>query len=135
MKFSVYIRLLIENYFQMCLLSLIVYHKFLSFSNWKLSFNSILCYIILLFCAVWPILTFAFLYRNKYRRKEKSFIEKYGSFFEGIKEWKILSIYLIIPFLLRRSVFALSIMYLDMELQVIIQIMLSLALLCYYISS
>ncbi|CDW71173.1 UNKNOWN [Stylonychia lemnae] len=118
----------------MCLLSLVVFKEFISFTNWKLSFNSILCYMILTFCSIWPFLVIYFLFRNRDERQDKGFTEKYGSFFEGTQYWKTHTLFVVFHFLLRRMIFALSLIYLDMEVQLALQMIISLGLLTYYIS-
>ena len=84
--YSVFLRLVIENYLLLCILTFIVFFKVAYFRNWKEILNTSLAIVILLVILVIPVILFRFIKKNRQKLSNEAFAEKYDSLYENSKE-------------------------------------------------
>ena len=81
--YSGFLRLMIESYFQMSLMTLYILINQMSLGTWRLLINSMLAVVTLAFALMVPLIIFIFLTRNKSILKEKNFKRKFSSLYEN----------------------------------------------------
>ncbi len=107
--YSAFLRLGLQSYFELCIITFLIYYQSFYFDGWKAYLNTIISIPIGAFLIILPFAIFLFFRRNKQRLFEEDFSKRYNTLYENESDSRPRSVYFIFLFLLRRLIYALSI--------------------------
>ena len=126
-KYSLFLRVYIENYFSQTVLSYLVLKNFISFGRWKDYFNSVFCFLSLAIFTLSPFIILVFLHtKRSQRKKNKAFKQKFDSLWENTTSKRPMGLYYIFIYLLKRLIFGVSLILLPILPQLLLQMLFSL---------
>ncbi len=107
--YSAFLRLGLQSFFELCIITFLIYYQAFYFDGWKAYLNSSISIPMGFLLGLLPFGILLFLRRNYYRLFDEDFSQKYSTLYENVVESRPFSVYFIVLFLLRRLIYALSI--------------------------
>ena len=130
---STFLRLLIQNYFLLCLTTFLIYKRKVYFDVWQSVINSLFSFFIGVCILLLPFATFYFIRRNNNILERRFFKYKYSSLIENLNIPRDWAQYYMVIFFAKRLILAFTIQFFGSVAQISINMMLSVLLLCYLI--
>lgn len=109
----------------MSIIVFLVLRDYFVFDSWQPILNNILSILFLLIIVGFPVFCGYWLIKNIYRVENQDFRERYSTLYENIKTYKPRIHFYILTFLLKRLVFAVTMVCTGYEIQLAFQIIFS----------
>eukprot|EP00347_Sterkiella_histriomuscorum_P005808 403355191 len=130
--FSYFLRLMIETFFGLSLLTIYNLKNKFEISDWRQLVNTLIAILSAAFIFLLPIILWIFLYRNQKQREKAKFDKHFSSLQENVNLYRDQTFLVIVFYLLRRLIYVLAMFFLTYQTQLLALFLQSFLILLYF---